>query len=64
MISSLAKNVGLDVIAEGVENEKENQALIKAGCNVIQGYWISPPVPKEKAIENYLDENTTPKKIA
>lgn len=51
MISSLAKNVGLEVVAEGVENEKENQALIRAGCNVIQGYWISPPVPKDQAIE-------------
>ena len=51
MISSLAKNINLDVIAEGIETEKQNQFVYKAGCNVIQGYIISPPVPKEKAIE-------------
>jgi EAL domain-containing protein (putative c-di-GMP-specific phosphodiesterase class I)/GGDEF domain-containing protein len=51
MISSLAKNINLDVIAEGIETEKQNQLVYKAGCNVIQGYIISPPVPKEKAIE-------------
>ncbi|MFU8792884.1 MAG: putative bifunctional diguanylate cyclase/phosphodiesterase [Acholeplasmataceae bacterium] len=57
MISSLAKNVGLQVIAEGVENEKENQALIKAGCNIIQGYWISPPVPKDEAKKLLEEKN-------
>ena len=57
MISSLAKNVGLNVIAEGVENEKENQALIKAGCNIIQGYWISPPVPKDQAKKLLEEKN-------
>ena len=51
MISNLAKNINLDVIAEGIETEKQNQLVYKAGCNVIQGYIISPPVPKEKAIE-------------
>ena len=51
MISSLAKNINLDVIAEGVESEKQNQLVYKAGCQVIQGYIIGPPVPKEKAIE-------------
>jgi EAL domain-containing protein (putative c-di-GMP-specific phosphodiesterase class I) len=51
MISNLAKNINLDVIAEGIETEKQNQFVYKAGCNVIQGYIISPPVPKDKAIE-------------
>ncbi|AUD64730.1 hypothetical protein BK011_03190 [Tenericutes bacterium MZ-XQ] len=51
MISNLAKNINLDVIAEGIENEKQNQLVYKAGCSVIQGYIISPPVPKQKAIE-------------
>ena len=51
MISNLAKNINLDVIAEGIETEKQNQLVYKSGCNVIQGYIISPPVSKDKAIE-------------
>jgi len=51
MISSLAKNIGLEVIAEGIENEKQNQMVYKSGCNIIQGYFISRPVPKIEAIK-------------
>lgn len=50
MISNLAKSTGLDVIAEGVEDEKINNLVVKAGCYTIQGYLISKPVPKDDAI--------------
>jgi EAL domain-containing protein (putative c-di-GMP-specific phosphodiesterase class I) len=51
MISSLAKTVGLEVISEGIENERQNQMVYKAGCNTIQGYYISRPVEKTEAIK-------------
>ncbi|MBN2300475.1 MAG: GGDEF domain-containing protein [Acholeplasmataceae bacterium] len=51
MISSLAKNVGLEVIAEGIENEKQNQIVFKSGCDIIQGYLIGPAVNKNEAIK-------------
>ncbi len=51
MISSLAKNIGLNVISEGVENEKQNQIVFKAGCDVIQGYLIGQAVNKNEAIK-------------
>ena len=57
MISSLAKNVGLEVIAEGIENEKQNLIVYKSGCNVIQGYMISQPVVKSEAIKLLIDYN-------
>lgn len=57
MISSLAKNVGLEVIAEGIETEKQNQLVYKSGCNVIQGYMISQPVVKADAIQLLVDYN-------
>lgn len=50
MISSLAKNIGLEVVTEGIENDKQNQLVYRAGCNIIQGYLISPPVVKSEAI--------------
>lgn len=50
MIASLAKNIGLEVVTEGIENDKQNQLVYRAGCNIIQGYLISPPVVKSEAI--------------
>ena len=50
MIASLAKNIGLQVVTEGIENDRQNQLVYKAGCNIIQGYLISPPVVKSEVI--------------
>ena len=51
MVSSLAKSVGLEVIGEGVENNRQNHFVVRGGCNIIQGYLISPPVVKDEAIK-------------
>ena len=57
MIASLAKNIGLNVVAEGIETDRQNQIAFKHGCNVIQGYLISPPVFKNDAIKLIKDYN-------
>lgn len=41
----LAHNLGLTVVAEGVENEETYQRLKELGCNTVQGYFISKPLP-------------------
>jgi EAL domain-containing protein (putative c-di-GMP-specific phosphodiesterase class I) len=41
----LARNLGLQVCAEGVESEAAYRHLEKLGCPFAQGYWISRPVP-------------------
>jgi diguanylate cyclase (GGDEF)-like protein/PAS domain S-box-containing protein len=43
----MARNLGLDVIAEGVETEQEVLYLNKRGCEVYQGFYYSKPVPAE-----------------
>jgi diguanylate cyclase (GGDEF)-like protein/PAS domain S-box-containing protein len=40
---ALARSVGLEVIAEGVETEAQKAALMELGCHAIQGYLFSPP---------------------
>lgn len=50
-IVSLAKSLDLDIIAEGVEKDDQNQILIKMGCDIIQGYLISKGVSFEESIE-------------
>ncbi|MDY0276564.1 MAG: GGDEF domain-containing phosphodiesterase [Acholeplasma sp.] len=63
MIISLAKNLDLMIIAEGVEDEKQNQFLLKNGCNVIQGYLISKPVDILEAIDLLEEYNVKKTKV-
>ena len=41
----LARNLGLQVIAEGVETEETWARLEQFGCHGAQGYFLSPPLP-------------------
>ena len=44
-IIGLAKDLNLDIIAEGVETEQQRSFLAQHGCNDFQGYLFSKPVP-------------------
>lgn len=47
-IIAMAHKLGLKVIAEGVENERQHEILASAGCDFSQGYLYSRPVPPEE----------------
>ena len=42
----MGKAFGLEVIAEGVETEAQEQQLIAIGCRRAQGFHYSRPVPR------------------
>ena len=44
----LAHNLGLIVTAEGVENHETKQRLTQLGCDLVQGYFISKPMPQDE----------------
>lgn len=50
-IIELSKKLGYSVIAEGVENIKQAELLQNIGCDYIQGYYYSKPVPADIAEE-------------
>jgi len=52
-ISFLAKNLNLKIIAEGVETENQIEVLREIGCEDVQGYYYSPPVPIEEFEANH-----------
>lgn len=47
----LGRNLGLRVVAEGVESAKAWNRLASLGCDVAQGYYLSRPVPAEQLTE-------------
>ena len=53
----LAHKMGLNVVAEGVETEAQLKFLLSIGCNKIQGFLISKPLPASKVkdfFNNYV----------
>jgi len=50
-IIDLGHALGLIIVAEGVENADQLELLTKYGCDRIQGYIFSPPIPEDEAIK-------------
>ncbi len=58
LIIDIARYMNLEVVAEGVENNKQLSLLQDAGCNVVQGFYFSRPLPPEefeKLIEKEIE---------
>ena len=53
-IISMAKNIGVEVVAEGVETEQQRLLLSELGCQLCQGYLYSKPLPIN-AFEAFLE---------
>ena len=49
-IISMAKALGILVVAEGVEHKEEVEILTQLGCDFIQGYYFSKPLPPEDLV--------------
>ena len=50
-IAHLAKELGIKIIAEGVETAQQYEYLAEAGCDMIQGHFFDKALPEEKFIE-------------
>lgn len=48
LVLDIAKYLEVPVVAEGVETEEELKMLKEAGCDIIQGYYFSKPIPPEE----------------
>jgi diguanylate cyclase len=59
MIISMANQLNLEVVAEGVENKTQLEILHRFGCDVVQGYYISMPLPTKE-----IEERVFPKVYA
>ena len=48
VIIEIARHLSAAVVAEGVETEEQVHALKEIGCDMVQGYFFSPPVPPDQ----------------
>ena len=60
---NLAHTLHLEVVAEGVESEEQLDLLRSFGCDQVQGYLISKPLPIEPLVE-FLLENAAQQTVA
>lgn len=58
---ALAHNLSMKVVAEGVETAEQLQFLADQNCDMIQGYFLSRPLPEKKIVLQFVkkDSSTT-----
>jgi diguanylate cyclase (GGDEF)-like protein len=54
-IIELCKKLKLEVVAEGVESNVEFNILKGLGCDTCQGYFFSKPIPSDKFVETFIN---------
>ena len=53
---SMIKELGIECVAEGAENEEQVSLLQQFGCNIIQGYFYSKPVTLETFTSEFVEK--------
>ena len=51
----MSQDIGIDIIAEGVENEIQEEFLLENGCRYAQGFLFSKPIPVDEFNKKYMD---------
>jgi diguanylate cyclase (GGDEF)-like protein/PAS domain S-box-containing protein len=54
---AMAHSLGLQVVAEGVELREQLTLLEELGCDLVQGYYFSKPIPAKELIDFQYTEN-------
>ncbi|NPB07151.1 MAG: EAL domain-containing protein [Aquificae bacterium] len=50
-VLSVGKELGMEVVAEGVEKKSQWEQLRSLGCDLVQGFYFAPPLPEKEAIK-------------
>lgn len=55
-IITIAQELGLTIIAEGVEEQSQHELIVKLDCHYGQGYLYGKPVPRDKFESKYFNQ--------
>jgi diguanylate cyclase (GGDEF)-like protein len=58
-IFTIAKNLKLKIVAEGIENEEQHKFIVDQKCDLLQGYYFSGPVQDDVFEKLFLDAKRT-----
>lgn len=58
-VIALGHNLGLQIVAEGVETTEQIQFLAEQKCDLIQGYFLSRPLPRNKIVFQFTKKGKT-----
>lgn len=47
----MLRDIGMEIVVEGVETEETLQQFTALGCDYIQGYYFSKPLPEQEFVE-------------
>ncbi len=61
---ALGHNLGLKLVAEGVETEQQREFLCRLNCDVLQGYLYSKPLPFEEIVPYLLARQGTSEPVS
>ena len=53
----MAHQLGIQVVAEGVETQEQHSILLEAGCDFGQGYWYCKPITATEMTQRLVQEN-------
>ena len=56
-IIAMAHNLNMSVVAEGVETDVQLAYLRQCGCDCVQGYYFSPPLPGDELLAYMFDKS-------
>ena len=56
MVLGIARNLIVPVVAEGVETEEQLKTLKEQGCEIVQGYYFSRPLPAGEFEKKFLEQ--------
>lgn len=56
-IITMAKKLGIRTLTEGVESKEHVDFLSSAGCERLQGYYFSKPLPYDELMQNLQKQN-------
>jgi len=63
-IVGMATELGIKVVCEGVETDKQIKMLTQIGCTMVQGYYYDKPIPFDDFMEKYLRDDVYGKTVS
>ncbi|GIU01070.1 hypothetical protein TSL6_15760 [Sulfurovum sp. TSL6] len=58
-IFTIAKNLNLKIVAEGIENEEQRKFIVDQKCDILQGYYFSGPLQDDAFEKRFLEAEHT-----